>query len=234
MKWFALALPLVAFPGGAGAETLTYEGEWRLMNAGEATIQYNPGAAGLTIKTTGFVGSLYHVDNRYTVSFDSRFCASASFMKAEEGSKRLETRVTFNQKPGKAELIERDLKRDVVSRTNEIDVPPCVHDVIGALARLRTLRPKPGDTLQFPISDGKKSIQARIVAQQKETVKTPAGAFATQRFEAFLFNGELYRRSARLFIWLSEDARRIPVQIRIQLPFYIGTVTLKLSKEEEI
>lgn len=233
MRWFALALPLFAFSGSVGAETLTYKGEWRLMHAGAATITYQPGSAGLTIKTTGFVGSLYHVDDRYTVSFDKGFCASSSFMNAEEGSKRLETRVTFNQKPGKAELVERDLKSDVISRTNEVDVPPCVHDVIAALGRLRSLRPAQGETLQFPISDGKKSIQARIVAQQKETIKTPAGTFATQRFEAFLFNGVLYRRKGRLFIWLSEDKRRVPVQIRIQLPFYIGTVTLQLVKEEE-
>lgn len=233
MKWFALALPLFALSGGVGAETFTYQGEWRLMHAGQASLQFSPGAAQLTLKTTGFVGSLYHVDDRYTVSFDRNFCASRSFLNAEEGSKRLETRVTYNEKPGKAELIERDLKRNVVSRTNEVDVPPCVHDVIAALARLRSLRPNPGDTLHFPISDGKKSIQARIVAHRKEIVKTPAGAFTAQRFEAFLFNGILYRRKGRLFIWLSDDDRRLPVQIRIQMPFYIGTVTLQLMKEEE-
>lgn len=233
MRSFALALPWCVLAGNLGAETLTYKGEWRLMHAGEAQLTFDAGSAGLRIKTTGFVGSLYHVDDRYTVSFDRNFCASRSFMNAEEGSKRLETRVTYNEKPGKAQLIERDLKRDVISRTNEVDVPPCVHDVIAALARLRTMRPGANQTFEVPISDGKKSINARIVAQRKETVKTPAGEFATQRFEALLFNGVLYRRKGRLFVWLTDDARRLPVQIRIQMPFYLGTVTLQLVKEKE-
>ena len=42
----------------------------------------------------------------------------------------------------------------------------------------------------------------------------------------------LYRRSGRLFVWLTDDERRLPVQIRVQLRFYIGTVTLQLEKEE--
>jgi hypothetical protein len=42
----------------------------------------------------------------------------------------------------------------------------------------------------------------------------------------------LYRRKGRLFVWISEDERRLPVQIRIQMPFYIGTVTLQLEKVE--
>jgi hypothetical protein len=63
-------------------------------------------------------------------------------------------------------------------------------------------------------------------------VKTPAGTFQTTRYEAFLFNGVLFGRKGRLFIWISDDEARLPVQIRVQLPFYIGTVTIQLEKVE--
>ena len=46
-----------------------------------------------------------------------------------------------------------------------------------------------------------------------------------------LFNGVIFRRKARLFIWLTDDARRLPVQIQVRMPFYLGTVTLQLEKE---
>ncbi|MCC6588250.1 MAG: DUF3108 domain-containing protein [Bryobacterales bacterium] len=215
----------------APAETLHYDAEWRLMRAGEATIQYANGTAKLTLKTTGLAGSLYHVDDRYTVAFDTSFCASSSLMNAEEGSKRLETRVTFNQPPGTAVTLERDLKKDATIR-KEITVPACVHDVIAGLARLRANGPQPGQTVQFPISDGRKSIQARIDALERETVKTPAGTFPAIKYEAHLFGGQLYRRKGRLYLWISDDKRRVPVQIKVQLPFYIGSVTLQLVKEE--
>jgi len=71
---------------------------------------------------------------------------------------------------------------------------------------------------------------ARVEAQAKETLKTPAGEFSTIRYEAFLFNGVLYGRKGRLYVWLSDDERRIPVQVRVQLPFYVGTITLQLEK----
>ena len=71
---------------------------------------------------------------------------------------------------------------------------------------------------------------ARIEAQERETVKTGSGTYKTIRYEAFLFNNVLFRRSGRLFAWLTDDDRRLPVQIRIRMPFYVGTVTLQLEK----
>ena len=47
-----------------------------------------------------------------------------------------------------------------------------------------------------------------------------------------LFNGVIFRRKARLFVWVTDDARRLPVQIRVQMPLLWGTVTLRLEKEE--
>jgi len=35
-----------------------------------------------------------------------------------------------------------------------------------------------------------------------------------------------------MFVWVSEDARRLPVQLRVRLPFIIGNITLQLEKED--
>jgi len=63
-------------------------------------------------------------------------------------------------------------------------------------------------------------------------VTTPAGTFKTIRYEVNLMNGVIYHRKGRVFLWLSDDAKRIPVQIRLRLAFPIGTVTLQLQKED--
>jgi hypothetical protein len=80
-----------------------------------------------------------------------------------------------------------------------------VHDVVGGLFLLRTLRMEPGQQIQVPVSDGKKSVSARVEAQARETVKTPSGTHQTIRYEVFLFNNVLYRRSGHLHVWLTED-----------------------------
>jgi len=224
-----LALVLVC---SAGAEVFDYGAEWRLMRAGWARLTWYPGQAQLFLETTGFVGTLYHVKDDYKVSYSDKYCASTAVMNAEEGSKHREITVHYNTPPGKAERVERDLKNgNEVVETKQIEVPPCVHDIIAGLTRLRHVPLKVGQKLELPLSDGKKSVSTRVEVQKAERVKTPAGEFDTLRLEAFLYHGVLYRRKAHLYVWLTNDARRIPVQIRVKMAFYLGTVTLQKEKE---
>ena len=221
-------------------ESLEYTVEWRLVTAGKAHLMWTatphhsaPGwQADLHLESTGLVSKLFKVNNDYISSLESDLCASASYLKAEEGKRRKETRVTFNRDAHKAEYQETDLDKIAVVHAQEIEIPACVHDVLGGLYALRTMDLQPGQSTQVAISDGKKSVMARVEAQQREDVKTPAGSFKTIRYEAYLFNDVLYRRYGHLYVWLSDDARKLPVQIRVRLQLTIGTITLQLEKEE--
>jgi hypothetical protein len=116
--------------------------------------------------------------------------------------------------------------------SHDIDIPACVSDIVGGLYRMRGLNLEPGQTGHIPISDGKKSALVRVDFQRVETVKTPAGVFKAIKYEAFLFNNVIYRRSGRAYIWLTDDRRRLPVQIQVHLQLAIGTITLQLEKDE--
>jgi hypothetical protein len=236
---------VVAAPGALPAhETLDYSIEWRLVTAGKAHLVWgatprhanspDPGwQADLHLESTGLVSKLFKVNNDYVSNLASDLCSSGSYLKAEEGNRRKETSVTFNREARKAEYLEKDLDKKSVVNAHEIDIPACVHDVLGGLYSLRTLNLQPGQTTQVAVSDGKRSVMARVEAQQREDIKTPAGSFKTIRYEAFLFNDVLYRRYGHLHIWLTDDARKLPVQIRVRLQFTIGTITLQLEKEEK-
>jgi len=227
-------------PDAASPLVLHYRAEWRLMQAGEATLRYerkvggNPAwRAHLELKTRGFAAALYKVNNRYSVVFDEGFCAASYDYLVEERSKRREIRVRYQEPAGKASYVEYDAVKDKVVETRQIDVPECVHDELAALARLRVLEVSPPNSVELPVSNGKKAAWARVEAQRRERIETPSGAYETIRYEAFLFKNVLYRRNARLFVWLTDDERRLPVQIRIQMPFFIGTVTLQLASPPE-
>ncbi len=218
-------------------ETLSYTVEWRLITAGRARIDWSakPSAhAGWEIKlhleSTGLVSKLFRVSDDYTAQLNPGLCVETALFKAQEGSRRRETRITYEK--GKASYLERDTAKNTTVLAKEIDVPPCVHDVTGGLYFLRTLNLEPGQSVQIPVSDGKKSVMARVEAQQRETIKTPAGTFKTIGYEVYLFNGVLYQRKARLNVWLSDDRERLPVQIRVRMQFAIGTITLQLEKHE--
>ena len=218
-------------------ETLTYNVEWRLITAGKAIVQWTSVPqrgyqANLHLESVGLVSKLFKVEGDYNANLNPGLCAQYSIMTSQEGSRRHETRVTFDAESRKASYLERDLVKNTVLGSQEIDIPECVHDVIGGVYFLRTLNLEPGQSAEVPVSDGKKSVMARVEAQQREDLKVPDGTFKTIRYEIFLFNNVLYRRSAHLHVWLTDDRRKLPVQIRVRLQVTIGTITLELEKHE--
>jgi hypothetical protein len=221
-----------------GRETLHYNVEWRLITAGKAHVEWAaaPGArtwqVNFRLESVGLVSKLFKVEDDYTASLNQSLCAQSSHLSAHEGSRRRDTRITFDPETHKASYLERDLLKNTVVTSQEIDVPSCVHDVIGGLYFMRTLNLEPGQSTQIPISDGKRSAMVKVEAQQREEVKVPEGAFRTIRYEAFMFNDVIYRRSAHLYIWLTDDRRKLPVQIRVRMQIATGTVTLQLEKHE--
>jgi hypothetical protein len=221
-------------------EELDYGIEWRLVTAGTAklTSKTLPHSATpavevrLHLESAGLVSRLFRVDDDYTAALDENLCAQNTFLSAHEGSRNRETRVNYNSQSRKADYSEKDLVKNSTV-THDVEIPACVHDVLGALMVLRTLQPEPGNTVKIPVSDGKKFVQVKIESQRREEIKTPLGMRKTIRYEVFLFNNILYKRDGHLHVWLTDDSLRLPVQIQVRLQFTIGTITLKLEKEEK-
>ncbi|MEP7362847.1 MAG: DUF3108 domain-containing protein [Acidobacteriota bacterium] len=227
-----LMLAALAWPGSAD-EIFRYKAEWRLMQAGNIVLAYTAMGAHLTMETVGLTASLYRVNDDYRVQFRAASHCSESFLfQIEEGKKRNEARATFPAKAGKSSYVEVDTLSNETLRTAELDVPACVHDVISALAELRSNGHSKGAEFTMPVSDGRKFAQVKVRERGKERVKTEAGEFNTVKYEADLMNGVIYRRWGRMYFWLTDDARRVPVRIRMQMSFFFGTVTIDLVKEE--
>ena len=232
-----------AFPQSAAlppSENLTYRVEWRLITAGRARLEWNTlprqsqpeYQAKLRLESVGLVSKLFKVENDYSAMLNQNLCAVSAQATSHEGSRARDTRVSFDYAARKAIYLEKDLNRNSVVASQEAEIPSCVHDVIGGLYYLRTLNLEPGQSTLAPVSDGKKSVMARIEAQQREDIKVPDGSYKTIRYELFLFDNVLYRRSAHLYVWLSDDRRKLPVQIRVKMQITTGTITLELEKHE--
>jgi hypothetical protein len=232
-------LPLAAQPAAMVVQSavtqrdrLTYDVEWRLIHAGTAVIQTEKSHASLQLESAGMVSTLVKIHDVYSVDYEDPYCATSALMDSQEGKRHHETKITYDRAGGRATYLERDLLKNAVLHSDEIGIPNCVQEVVGAFLKLRAMTVEPGQSAQIPMSDGRKSASVRIDAQEREEVKTPAGAFKTIRFEANMLNGVIYTRKGRAFVWLTDDARHLPVQIRLRMQFPIGTVTLQLSKEE--
>jgi hypothetical protein len=213
-------------------DRLTYDVEWRLIHAGTVVIDAGKSHASLQLESAGMVSTLMKIHDVYSVDYDDQFCASSAMMDSQEAKHHHETKITYDRAENRATYLERDLIKNAVLHSDEIPIPNCVQEVIGAFLKMRSMTVEPGQSVQIPMSDGRKSASVRIDAQERDEVKTPAGSFKTIRLEANMMNGIIYNRKGRAWVWLTDDARHLPVQIRIRVQFPIGTVTLQLAKEE--
>src|SRR3984957_7906181 len=227
---------LAPFPS---AENLSYDIEWRLIYAGSAHLSLVPKPGDpskwdsrLHIESAGLVSKLYTLEDTYSAGMDSGFCTTATQLDAVEGKRHRDTKVVYDRTHGKATSVERDVIKNSVIKTSEVDIPACTIDVMAGLYKLRMDKLEPGQNKQVPMSDGKKAAYVRVEAQGREQVKIKAGTFDTIRYEVFLFNGVLYPRKADFFIWLTDDAHRLPVEIRARMSFPVGTITFELTKDE--
>ena len=211
--------------------------EWRLITAGTAELQLGKQGEGwqfdVHIESAGLVTRLYKVLDTYKLIASPQFCGTQVILDAQEGKRHMLTHINFNDGRHKVDYEERDLLKNSTEK-KQLDVPPCTHDILGALSTLRAKAPEPGQTVFIPVTDGKKVVNAKLEAQAKETVNVAGKNYQTVRYEAFLFDNVLYKRRGRLFIWLSDDGDRVPVQMRIQLGFPIGTISLLLDKQQKL
>jgi hypothetical protein len=215
------------FPYG---QTFHYEGDWRFLPAGVATVRMDREGSQnhlqATADATGVVALLFRVQDRFNSYFDARtLCSSKLEKHIEEGSHHRDTVITFDYKRGKSVLDERNLKTNQVKKV-ENEIPGCVTDVVSGMAYVASLPLQPGAAYRFPLNDGGTTVTVQATVEGKEQVKTPAGTFQTIRVGSEGNAGVLKNRG-RIWIWYSDDERRIPVQMRTK--FFWGTLTLSLT-----
>ena len=183
----------------------------------------------LKLESAGLVSRLFRVEDQYKVTANDRYCAINSNFEAQEGKRHAVTVQQFDNARHKLVVDERDLEKKT-SQHNEVDIAPCTYEIIGALTALRQLHLEAGKSVVMPIANGKKMANARIEAQAKEALVVDGKNYSTMRYEAFIFDGVLFRKKGRAFVWLSDDNERMPVQMRFQMGFPIGNITLELEK----
>jgi len=217
----------------ANGETLHYTAEWRLWNAGVATIRMEAAGTEQKISATadsmGFVSLLYKVADRFESQFDRKsFCSSRIFKHSEEGLHKRETNIRFDPVRKKSVLDERNLRNNQTKHTEQ-DIPPCVTDVLSGIFYVGSQSLEQNAVYTFPLNDGGATVEVRAHVEGREEIKTDAGTFKTIRVHPESDSGVLKSRG-KVWVWYSDDAAHIPVQMRARL--FWGTLTIKLARVE--
>jgi hypothetical protein len=122
-------------------------------------------------------------------------------------------------------VIEDGVATRTRKKVKKVRVPRPVFDPISVIYLLRLRDLTPGKVHNFDlIADGKLyTVHARVV--RKEKVQTAAGTFNCVRVEPQMIAGGV-ERDERLFLWYTDDERKLPVRIRTEVK--VGAITASL------
>lgn len=209
-----------------------------MVTAGQADlkltqIENNSWQLDLQVASSGLVNQLYRVADSYKLVANDKFCASSVNMDAQEGKHHTNVLMAFDNQNHKMHATLKDLVANE-NKKNDFDTPPCTYDIAGALLALRASSLEPGMKFSLPVTNGKKLADVRVEGLGKEKVTLDGKTYNTIRYETYLFENVLYRRKGRLLVWVSDDAQRLPVQMRFIFGFPLGDITLELQKAERL
>ena len=222
--------PSFAFPE---KQTLTFTVDWRVFTAGTAVFHLEQQGTvqkiTATADSTGAVTMLFPVIDKFQAGFDTKTGCSTGFSKQlQEGRRKVSSELTFDYSQGKQKLTEKNLVKGT-SKEQVASIPACVTDSLSAIFYAASQPMTVGQSIPFPLADSMRTVTVAMKVESKEEIKTPAGTFQTLKVEPTADEG-IVKNRGHIWVWYTDDARHMPVQIQARL--FWGTITFHLQSYE--
>jgi len=226
------ALPPGSLPFRTG-EVLTYDISWsNIVTAGTAVMQVKSeplpnGKKALRFiaatRSAGLVEKFYKVRDTIESVFDPTIMQSLS----------ITSNISHGKKKRRQTVVFDHGNRTAVSRLNDdppetLAIPDPVQDAMSSLYYLRTKKNLTiGKVTNIPVHDSGKNWSVEIVTLGKEKITTPLGEFNTIKVKTFPKYEGVFMNKGEIFIWLTDDDRRIPVLMKSTIS--IGSIMTTLT-----
>jgi hypothetical protein len=224
-------VPGYVFPA---RQTLTFTVDWRVFTGGTAVFHLEQTGDRMmvtaTADTVGAVNMLFPVVDRFQSIMNTKTGCSYGFSKqTQEGRRKISSDLVFDAATGRQTLLEKNLVKGT-QKTEMASIPACVTDSLSGIFYAASQRLTVGQDVGFPLADAMRTVTVTMKVEAREEIKTPAGTFQTVRVQPTAEEGVVKNRG-NIWIWYTDDARHMPVQIRARL--FWGTITFHLQSVEE-
>lgn len=212
-------------------ETLTYKLKYGFLTAANATIKVLPtdvkfnGNATYHLmaegNTSGTFDIFYKVRNRYDSYIDKdNYTPYLYTENIRENKYRRSDKARFYQDEKKI-VSKKGTFKSTVSQT---------FDLVSAYYFTRNLDlsdMKVGDkfTINYFLDDEVTPLTIQYLG--KERVKTSLGQVRCLKFSPSIKPGRIFRDDSRMYLWISDDANRIPVKAQAEV--IVGSITMEIS-----
>jgi hypothetical protein len=215
-------------------ETLKYNVSWsNIITAGTAIMEVKGETLPdgkrvldfiVTGRSTGLVGRLFPVTDTALSVFDPLIMQSLSYSLRENYGKKERRRI----------VVFDHAQRTVISTLNNdppatLDVPEQVQDALSSLYCLRARENlETGRTIVIDVLDSDKNWSVEFQILGREKLKTPLGEFSTIKVRTYPKYKGVFRNKGEVFIWLTDDSRKVPVLMKSTLS--VGSFVLTLAE----
>jgi hypothetical protein len=228
LSGFFLTSPAAAF---TIPEKLVYDLTWTGVKAGTATLEVMNDRDSIRVISTAhsanWVSVFYTVDDRVETVLakgKSRIFVGQPRnyrLRIREGRHRRDKEIIFIQSQHKAVFIDH-LDKD----RREVAIHEDVFDPLSVLYYVRTLNLETRKSVFMDIFDSKKLWNVEVQVLRKERISTVLGDVDTVVIKPLMKSEGIFNRKGEMFIWLTDDKKRIPV--RMQTKVAVGSITATL------
>ena len=223
-------LPEVQAPWMKG-ERLTFSLGWGPITAGTATLEVKPLPEGKT-EFLSFAQGNSTITRIYPV-YDTVYTRVRNKgLMTEVFRKNLHEGKFHSEKAWLSDTVFTDMKTRKVKRSADtaVAIQGTEHSIMSAFYYVRTIPLAAGDTTRFSAVSGKKRYELKVLVHGRESLKTSIGTVNTVKVEPVLDGDGIFNSKGRIFIWLTDDDRRIPVLMECEIA--LGSIKAKLIKAE--
>jgi hypothetical protein len=212
-------------------EKLVYDLTWTGVSAGTATLEVSNsnGVTKLvsTAHSADWVSAFYKVDNRVESLLkngkpEALIGLPENYrIKLREGRHKRDRELNFDHSNLKVTFIDHRGKEKKTYRIGENTFDP-----LSSFYSVRTLPLVVGKSVYVNIFDSKKFWRVEVQVLRKEKVRTSLGRFNTVVIKPLMQSEGLFNRKGDMYIWLTDDVKRIPVKMQTKVA--IGSITATL------
>ncbi|MEW6570352.1 MAG: DUF3108 domain-containing protein [Nitrospirota bacterium] len=212
-------------------EKFVYDLRWMGVKAGKACLEVRNEKDKIKIVSSAhsadWVSVFYTVDDRIESTLFKEFPVLRVgqplkySVKIREGRHRRNKEVLFDHEKRKATHVDH-----IKNETKEYNLPSYVFDPISGFYYIRTLKLSVGESAFVKIFDSKKVWNVEVQVLRKEKVTLPMGTFDTVVVKPLMKSEGIFFAKGDIYIWLTDDARHIPVKLQTKVA--VGNITATL------
>ncbi len=231
----------------ADGETLTYEGKVSRIIKGIAVAdltftiaEQRPGEDYLvkgSARSKGTLLKLFRYSFLYEVEStigDKEFRVKKTATHDVQKDRVRDSEAVFDYKNKRVNYVETDPKQPMrPPRKIASEIAPETHDLVSGLYTLRLLPLAVGKSFELMVSDAGLVYRIPVKVTARERQKSVLGNVWCFRVEPDVFGpGRLIEKEGTMIIWITDDARRLP--IRSQVNSSVGRIEIKLKTAKNL